>query len=185
MPSSDLPCFADRLIDTRLIERLAGDIVRLFSPEKIILFGSYAYGRPTEDSDVDLMMVMPHRGPGYRTATRIRLAVEVTFPMDLLVRSAAELRRGVSQHDWFIVEVLEKGIILHDRTDPSMGAKGRSRLRRRFAPPAIAQAHSVRHDPVPLPTMRRKVLEGAAPGSRPAIPQDARSSRVARNAADD
>ncbi len=128
----------DRSIDASVIVRFADDVVRLFKPEKIILFGSYAYGEPTSDSDVDILIVMPHRGPGHRTATRIRLAVTVTFPMDLLVRSAAELRRSISEREWFVVEVLEKGIILHDRSDPTVGAKGRSRLRRRLAPVAVS-----------------------------------------------
>ena len=108
----------------------ARDIARMMKPDKIILFGSYANGNPTEDSDVDLLIVMRHRGPGYRVATRIRLALAVQFPMDLLVRSEAELRKGQNQSDWFFVEVLERGIVLHDRTNPAVGAKGRSRLRR-------------------------------------------------------
>jgi len=124
---------SSRLVDWNVILRFIEDVAQLFRPEKIILFGSYGYGEPTADSDVDLLVVMPHRGPGHRVATRIRLAVPVTFPMDLLVRSAAELRKGVSQRDWFIVEVLEKGITLHNRSDPAVGAKGRSRLRRRVA----------------------------------------------------
>ena len=128
---------AGRAIDARRISQLAADVARTFNPEKVILFGSYAYGRPTEDSDVDLLIVTPHRGPGHRMATQIRLAVAATFPMDLLVRSAAELRSGVRQHDWFIVEILEKGITLHDRADPAVGIKGRSRLRRRLASAAI------------------------------------------------
>jgi predicted nucleotidyltransferase len=126
-------------VDARTITQLARQVMRQFNPDRIILFGSYAYGTPTEDSDVDLLIVKAHRGPGYRIATKIRLDLDVKFPLDLLVRSAAELRKGVSQHDWFVVEVLEKGIILHDRANPAVGAKGRSRLRRRLAAAAVAQ----------------------------------------------
>jgi predicted nucleotidyltransferase len=139
MPNVIAPQFRDPLVDANTIIQLARSVAHLVDPERIILFGSFAYGDTTEDSDVDLFIVMPHRGPGYRTATRIRLAVEVKFPMDLLVLSAAELRKGLSQRDWFVVEVLEKGIVLHDRTNPAVGAKGRSRLRRRLAPAAIGQ----------------------------------------------
>jgi predicted nucleotidyltransferase len=131
--------FSVSVTQPRAIVALVEDIVRLSDPDKVILFGSHANGTPTEDSDVDLLIVMPHRGAGHRVATRIRLAMDVNFPMDLLVRSPAELRKGVFQHDWFIVEVLEKGIVLHDRTDPSMGAKGRGRLRRRHTPATLAQ----------------------------------------------
>jgi predicted nucleotidyltransferase len=133
----------DRLISHVAIAELAREIARRVKPQRIILFGSYAYGQPTPDSDVDLLVVMPHRGPPHRMATRIRLAVGPRFPMDLIVRSSAELRQGVSESEWFIVEILEKGIVLHDRADPAVGAKGRSRLRRRLAAAAVAQAQPV------------------------------------------
>jgi predicted nucleotidyltransferase len=142
------------VVDAGVLVQFVGDVARLFRPERIILFGSYAYGDPTPDSDVDLLIVMPHRGPAHRTATRIRLAVPATFPMDLLVRSAAELRKGLSQQDWFIVELLEKGIVLHDHSDPAVGAKGRSRLRRRAYTSKISQVKSVRHHSISLPAMR-------------------------------
>jgi predicted nucleotidyltransferase len=126
-------------VKTGAITQLVQTVARRFDPERIILFGSYAYGNPTEDSDVDLLIVMSHRGPGYRVATKIRLGLDVKFPMDLLVRSAAELRKGVSQRDWFSIEVLEKGIVLHDRANPAVGAKGRRRLRRRLASAAVSK----------------------------------------------
>jgi predicted nucleotidyltransferase len=72
MSSVVTPFLPGRVINTSLIERLVGDIARLFDPEKIILFGSFAYCNPTGDSDVDLLIVMPHRGPGHRTARRVR-----------------------------------------------------------------------------------------------------------------
>ena len=111
-----------------------------FNPQRVILFGSYAYGKPNDDSDVDILIVMPHEMPAYRTATQIRLSVLQTFPMDLLVRTASELREGAAQNNWFFVEVLEKGIVLHDRANRAMGAKGRSRLRRRLAAAKVAEA---------------------------------------------
>jgi len=128
------------MVEPSSILSLSERIARKFRPQRIILFGSYAYGRPDEDSDVDLLIVMPHVGPAHRKATQIRLSVLPKFPLDLLVRSPRELRLGVSEKDWFVVEVFEKGIVLHDRADRAVGAKGRSRFRRRFAAPAVAQA---------------------------------------------
>jgi predicted nucleotidyltransferase len=121
------------------IRAFVDQVVTRFRPSRVILFGSHAYGHPTADSDVDLMVVMPHRGPAARAATRIRLACPRGFPMDLIVRSEPELKKGAAEKDWFIVEVLEKGIVLHDRADRAMGAKGRSRLRRRLAVAPVAQ----------------------------------------------
>ena len=48
------------------IRKYAAQIARQFRPEKIILFGSYAYGEPTEDSDVDLLVIMPFKGVAKR-----------------------------------------------------------------------------------------------------------------------
>ena len=125
------------------IHAFVDQVVNRFHPSRIILFGSHAYGVPTEDSDVDLMVVMSRRGPGARMATRIRLACPRNFPMDLLVRTDSELKKGAAEKDWFIVEVLEKGIILHDCANGSVGAKGRGRLRRRLAAAPIAQTQPV------------------------------------------
>ncbi len=81
MPSAIAIPLCSRVVNANLIVQFAANVARLFRPEKITLFGSYAYGEPTEDSDVDLLVVMPHRGPGHRMATRVRLAVKATFPM--------------------------------------------------------------------------------------------------------
>ena len=53
-----------RAITQRQIETYSADVAREFRPLKIVLFGSYAYGNPTDDSDVDLMVVMPRDGSG-------------------------------------------------------------------------------------------------------------------------
>jgi len=50
------------MVTRREINILARRIADRFQPSKIILFGSYAYGEPKEDSDVDLLVVMPVRG---------------------------------------------------------------------------------------------------------------------------
>jgi len=129
-------------------------VAELFGPEKIILFGSYASGTPTPDSDVDLLIVKNHRGPGHQLATRIRQAIEVDFPMDLLVRSPAELRRSVAEKNWFIIDLLENGITLYDAANRAVGPQGRRRLGRRVASAALSQAKSLRRHPVSLPAMR-------------------------------
>jgi predicted nucleotidyltransferase len=96
------------------IQAFVEQVIRRFRPAKVILFGSHAYGRPTEDSDVDLMIVMPHRGPSAALASRIRLACPRAFPMDLIVRTPAEVRRRIRAGDPFLREVTTKGIVLHE-----------------------------------------------------------------------
>ena len=97
------------------IQQFVDNVVRQFRPAKVILFGSHAYGHPTADSDVDLMLIMPHRGSSVQAATKIRLACPRSFPMDLLVRTPAEIRRRLRLGDPFIHEVTTKGIVLHEK----------------------------------------------------------------------
>ena len=51
-------------------------IIKRFNPEKIILFGSYAYGKPTMDSDIDLMIVMDTDEKPHKRAVLIRKALK-------------------------------------------------------------------------------------------------------------
>ena len=89
------------MITQRQIETYAAEVAREFRPLKIVLFGSYAYGNPTEDSDVDLMVIMPKDDSGLRNRERavaIRSAIPKPFPLDLLVRDPEDIawwrRRG-------------------------------------------------------------------------------------------
>ena len=90
-------------------------IARRFRPRKIVLFGSYAYGRPTDDSDVDLLVIMPRtRDRGERMSVRILHAIPRNFPLDLLVRTPADVAKRLRWRDPFICEVVEKGKVLYE-----------------------------------------------------------------------
>ena len=94
-------------------------IARKFRPRKILLFGSYAYGEPTESSDVDLMVIMSRtRDRGERMSVRILHAIPRDFPLDLLVRTPADIARRIRWKDPFICEVLEKGKVLYEADNP-------------------------------------------------------------------
>ena len=102
------------MITRQEIQATCDDIVREFAPLQVILFGSYAYGTPTEDSDVDLLVVMPiPKSEFIRKAIEIRQRIPYRFSMDLLVRSPEEIAFRVSYNDWFLREVTEKGELLH------------------------------------------------------------------------
>ena len=88
-----------------------------FRPRRIILFGSYADGRATAQSDVDLLVVMPHRGHPIHKAVEILDQLDPKFAIDLLVRSPAEVRRRLTQQDWFMRAVVEKGKVLYEAAD--------------------------------------------------------------------
>ena len=87
-----------------------------FRPEQIILFGSHASGTPTEDSDVDVLVVMPlARGRReVQQAAAIRKRVPAPFPMDVLVRSPRQIARRLALGDGFITGVLRDGQMMYE-----------------------------------------------------------------------
>jgi len=116
-----------------------------FKPRRIVLFGSYARGVPTEDSDVDLLITRQRWSMSPLTAAaRIRLALGVPFPMDLIVRSDADVQRRIAGGDGFLSEVLATGIILYAADNARVGGQGRIRLRRRLRSAALAQEVAAR-----------------------------------------
>jgi predicted nucleotidyltransferase len=102
------------MVSRRTIKKFADEVVRRFKPRRIILFGSYAYGRPTEDSDVDLLVIMPCKHRRVRMSLKIRQAVDYAFPLDLLVRTPAEMRQRLRWGDCFLQEIVSKGKVLYE-----------------------------------------------------------------------
>jgi predicted nucleotidyltransferase len=88
----------------RVIRSYARRIAERFQPEKIILFGSYAYGRPHADSDVDLLVIMPARNE-LDQAFKIRCEVPAQFPMDLLVLKPKNLNWRLEERESFVTEI--------------------------------------------------------------------------------
>jgi predicted nucleotidyltransferase len=123
------------------IRRYARRIAEQFHPNNIILFGSYAYGTPHQNSDVDLLVVMPALNASNQSV-RIRLALEPPFPMDLVVCTPARLKREVSEDNWFFREITDKGKILYAKTDGKVGTKSRGRSGRRAEVGAAKRAAS-------------------------------------------
>ena len=108
------------VITQRQIETYAEDVARQFRPLKIVLFGSYAYGNPTEDSDVDLMVVMPKDPSGVRNRERamaIRSAIPKSFPLDLLVKDPEDISWRLEEGDCFLQDVFSKGRVLYEKAD--------------------------------------------------------------------
>src|ERR1700746_3600883 len=95
-------------IPMRLIRRFARQVAARFEPEKIILFGSYAYGTPHADSDVDMLVVMPARNQ-LVMAFKIRLAVPAPFAMDLLVRTPESMKWRLEERESFLTEIVARG----------------------------------------------------------------------------
>lgn len=106
----------DRYPDNLQLRLIAEKIRKICNPQKIILFGSRAYGRPTQSSDIDLLIIMETGLKFYQQAARIRLRLDdeigARVPMDILVRTPAFVDERLKAGDVFLRTVLEKGVVL-------------------------------------------------------------------------
>lgn len=105
------------MIPSAEIKELSDRIAREFQPERIILFGSYAYGTPTEDSDVDLLVILPFEGKGAWKSLEILQKTNPNFAVDLLARTPEEIDRRLGWNDYFLREIIEKGKVLYEAAD--------------------------------------------------------------------
>jgi predicted nucleotidyltransferase len=102
------------LISRKLVQNYCDGVAREFRPKKIILFGSYAYGRPTPGSDVDLLVILPFRGNDVAKAIQIRSRFDTPFPMDLLVRKPKFIATRLRERDMFVEEVMTHGCVMYE-----------------------------------------------------------------------
>jgi predicted nucleotidyltransferase len=94
-----------------VIRRFARQVGERFRPEKVILFGSYAYGTPHADSDVDILVVMPCRNE-IDQAFKIRCTVPTQVPMDLLVLKPHHVEWRLRERESFLTEIMARGKLL-------------------------------------------------------------------------
>jgi predicted nucleotidyltransferase len=120
--SPDIPLSAIRRFARRLGER--------FHPDRIILFGSYAYGQPHAGSDVDLLVVMPAASE-VNQSIRMTLAFQPPFPLDLIVRTPAKLKRRLAEGDRFLEQIVTQGKVVYEKGNRPVGPQSRSRSGRR------------------------------------------------------
>lgn len=91
-------------------------IVKELNPEKIVLFGSYAYGKPNRHSDVDLLVVLNTRASQSERSWKVsRLLLPRPFPVDILVKTPKEIETALESGDFFLREILTRGKILYER----------------------------------------------------------------------
>jgi predicted nucleotidyltransferase len=102
------------MVEMKKIRDLTSQIARAFNPDRIILFGSHAYGQPGNDSDVDILVVLPFKGKPVRKAIEIRNRVNAEMPLDLIVRTPEQLAERLAQNDWFMREIVERGRTLYE-----------------------------------------------------------------------
>ena len=117
-------------VPMRVIRRFARQVAEKFQPDKIILFGSYAYGTPHADSDVDILVIMPARNQ-LDMAFKIHWTIQPPFPLDIIVRTPKEMKWRLEERESFLTEITSRGKVLYEKGHTGMDAKSRIRLSRR------------------------------------------------------
>lgn len=102
------------MVSMERIRELTEQIVALYHPQRVVLFGSHAYGFPTADSDVDLLVILPCRDKVSHKAAEILNTVNPQFPVDLLVRTPEQIRQRLAWNDFFLQEIMTRGKVLYE-----------------------------------------------------------------------
>ncbi len=111
-------------IPMQVVQAVVDHIAREFDPEKIILFGSHAYGNPQPWSDVDLLVVIDtNRNPVEVSQDILKDLPAFMFSVDVLVRTPATIKRRLALGDSFLEEVISRGKILYERANSRMDSE--------------------------------------------------------------
>ena len=102
-------------IDSEILQEATRRIVSAVNPERIMLFGSHAWGQPNEDSDIDLLVILAQSDqPAYRRATEIyRILRGIKLPIEVVVRTREEINRVLTVKTSLERKILEQGRVLH------------------------------------------------------------------------
>jgi len=96
------------------ISEIKEKIVQEIQPEKIILFGSYAWGKPTAGSDVDLFIIKETTGSRRKKQMELRKKLfHMGVPMDIIIYTPKELEYRLELKDFFFEKIMNEGKLLY------------------------------------------------------------------------
>ena len=106
-----------KTVDDKLLKEIVKRILKIVDPVKIVLFGSYAYGRPTKDSDLDILIVVDEL-----TSTRRELRIKIRkalreflLPKDIVVVTTQDIEDWKNVPEAFVTSIIRKGRVLYER----------------------------------------------------------------------
>ena len=111
------PVGTRKYVPHEAIMQLVQQIVSEFHPQKVILFGSHAYGKPHTASDVDLLVVMETELTGAQQAVKVLHKIDLKFGVDLIVYTPQRLAQRLEWGDSFLKEIVAKGRVLYESPD--------------------------------------------------------------------
>jgi len=104
-----------QLIDKK-ITKISDKIAKVYKPQKIILFGSYAWGKPHQNSDADLLVIKDEDKPQIEMARDVdRIISDRDMPVDILVYKPAQLEQRKKLGDPFILRIINSGKVLYEQ----------------------------------------------------------------------
>ena len=109
-------------LTSSILQEIVRRIVDTVDPSMIILFGSYAYGTPGKDSDVDILVIMETSSPRHKRLGPINRALAgLIIPKDILVYTPAEVEDWKDVPQAFITQVRMKGVVIYDKNKKRSG----------------------------------------------------------------
>lgn len=99
------------------IKKVTETIIKEFNPEKVVLFGSHAWGSPEKNSDIDLFIVKDDAKKNTREMAidLERILLPRTFPIDVIVYKPAQVEESLKDKNIFITKIITKGKTLYDQ----------------------------------------------------------------------
>ncbi len=105
----------DRALIQKKIKEITDKIIKKYEPEKIILFGSWAWGEPHEDSDFDFFIIKETDTPSLKRIEEVdRIFSRREFPMDFLVYTPDQVENRLKIGDLFVKDILTNGRVLYE-----------------------------------------------------------------------
>ena len=104
-------------VDENLIEEIVKRILSVVNPMKIILFGSYVYGKPRKDSDLDILVIVDEdKKPRYKRVVPVNLALsDIIYPIDVFIYTKKEVEEWTGVPQSFISSIIKKGKVIYEK----------------------------------------------------------------------
>lgn len=101
------------MLNEHEIENIADCIVEVFEPDKLVLFGSYAVGKQTDQSDLDFLVIKDTNVPKSQRLVGLKRKIDFYVPLDIIVLTPEEVKVSIADSSSFIARVLREGRVLY------------------------------------------------------------------------
>lgn len=103
-------------LNDEVIQEIIVRTVKAVDPDKIILFGSYAYGKPKKDSDIDILIVMKSHLPRHKRSIEVYDALRgLIIPKDIVVYTPEEIKEWEDVPQAFVTSIIKRGRIIYEK----------------------------------------------------------------------